>query len=160
MSTALHRSNSWPSEPPHVDLEGSALTRHTAFWKPLATTDDRSRRLDVINKLLDLIHQEYGQRYTQRLDAPGHVSVVHFTWHSMDVTVRFELHNEIVSLAIYIHAKGTNHTDDVANNIIDSFANLRSIIDGSKSRRSLYDVHSFLYNDVWNQFFADKKIRD
>jgi hypothetical protein len=75
----------------------------------------------------------------------------------MDVTVRFELHNEIVSLAIYIHAKGTNHTDDIANNIIDSFANLRSIIDGAKSRRSLYDVHSFLYDDVWSQFFADKQ---
>jgi hypothetical protein len=106
-STGLHHSNRWPSEPPHVDVEASALICHIAFWKPFAPqTDDRPRRLTVINNLLDSIHQQYGHTLTQRLDAPGHASVVSIPpWHSMHVTLRFELHNEIVSLAIYIHHK-------------------------------------------------------
>ncbi len=159
-----HHTTRWPSEPPHVDVDAPTLICHIAFWKPFAPqTDDRPRRLTVINNLLDSIHQQYGHTLAQRLDAPGHASVVSIPpWHSMEVTLRFELHKEIVSLAIYIRAKRTNDTDNdpVAKNIIDSLANLNAIIDGAHPSMLLADMYSCLYDDAWIKFFNDNNKLD
>jgi hypothetical protein len=87
---------------------------HVAFWKPIATPKIQSERLDAINKLLNSIYENYGVEFKQGFDETNQLVVLKIEWHSIQVTLRFVLHEEVVSYAIYIHADSAPHsTDDI-----------------------------------------------
>jgi hypothetical protein len=156
--TNPHESD-WPNEQ-NVDLDVSTLTCHIAFWKPLAATDDLSNRLDAINNRLKSIHEAYSLPFTQRLDSHNLVSVVHIPpWrHSIDVTLRFILHSELVSLTVYIHAgraAPSSSEDSIISQVIDSLAKLHAMIGGDCSCEEFNNIHKLLYEDVWRTFFND-----
>lgn len=161
ISPANPHESDWPNEQ-NVDLDASTLTCHIAFWKPLAATDDFSKRLDAINNRLKSIHETYGLPFTQRLDSHNLVSVVSIPpWrHSIDVTLRFILHRELVSLTVYIHAgraAQSSSEDGTVNQIIESLAQLHGMVEGNCSCTESNNIHRLLYEDVWRMFFNDNK---
>ena len=123
----------WPRPRTHVDLGASALTCHIGFFLPLAASDELSERLQLINGILKSIYDAYGKstQHIEYLSERNPVSVFTIEWRSIQVTLRFVLHAELVSLIIYIHVcPRSPHIDNynIISTVIDYFSTITTMI--------------------------------
>lgn len=161
--------NEWLSEHAHVDLDASALTYHLGFFKALAASDELQKRLNAINDILKSIHEAHGIRDAHgglrqpfkelRLSPTNPISVIAMEWYSMPVRLRFALHTEVVSLAIYIEVPTTTLSDSqdrVVSNIKEYFPDLTTVVHAC-SVSEMKKRFTFLYDTIWRLFFIQHK---
>jgi hypothetical protein len=158
------QNNEQLPEDAHADPSDLTLTCHIGFFNPLPANVELSERLNAINGILKSIHEDYGTSTVPPADlgVRNPVSVVNMAWRSIPVRLRFVLHTEIVSLAIYLHVGlvPSNGQDHIASIITGYFPNIDPTVTTAFVRCSCAELRMrrrFLYVTVWNLFFRERK---